>query len=242
MKVVLFALLMSASSFSVSVGTIEKNKQSFSCIKKIEKLGTNWGARGKWKLFITGSGELGIKKNTTKFAHWINIEKKGAHEVASLINPLQVQQAIFDPKKDCESKLRSYAHKQYSNPRGMSDARLLSTMASNRNGIILIWSPGMGHSFTAIKRMRELAKEKGLPISLVMDPFASVKHARKRLKEENIIVKDIYPLSSLELTQREAMMHYPAFFVYKNARIVGNIVPGLMTKHSYKRKVNELLK
>lgn len=242
MRLLLALSLFALTSSAAKIGTIKKHINSYACFKKVENVSKKWGMKGEWKLYIGANGDLGLKRPTRKISHWINVEKTGDLEVASLIDPIRVQQALFDPNKNCSVKFRSFKHGQYSDPSGMNDARLISTMAENRNGIILMWSPGMGHSFTAMERLKKLAKKKDLHLSFVMDPFASIDNAKKRLKEKKLEIKDILPLSSLELMQREAMMHYPAFFVYKDGQIVGNIVPGLMTEDKYKNKVEELLK
>jgi hypothetical protein len=240
LKVLLF-LLFSLQAYSVPVGTIEKNLKSYQCLKSVNKLTKGWIPKGEWKGYLTGNGSIGLKRPTQKFAHWINLEKYNDKEAVSLINPNIIQKFIFDPSKKCKAQLSTFKHNQYANTRGMNDSRLMKEMMDNEKGLIVMWSPKMQHSFNAIKRLKKIAKEKGLAIHYVLDPFVNPKTARKALKKRNIKLKSFYSLSSLELVQREAMMHYPAFFTYKNGKIVGRILPGLMTEEFYKKHIDKRL-
>lgn len=241
MKIIVYSLIVLNIALAVPVGTISKNLKSYQCLKSVEKITKNWIPKGEWKGYLTSSGRIGLKRPTQKFAHWINLEKYQDKESVSLVNPSNIQKYTFDPSKKCEATVSTFKHNQYSNPRGMNDSRLMTEMVNNEKGLILMWSPKMQHSFNAIKRLQKIAKEKGLAIHYVLDPFIKPKVAKKELKSRKIKINKFYSLSSLELIQREAMMHYPALFTYKNGKIVGRILPGLMTEDIYTKKIEERL-
>jgi hypothetical protein len=155
------------------------------------------------------------------------------------MNPKNAQKISFDKK--CNSSLTAYDHHQFSIPKSMDDAKLLSELAGHREGIIVMYSPGMTHSWTAITRFQKIAKEKKLSVSFVMDPFASVKTAEYEAKKNHVAMTSFDKLSSLELTYRDAAMHYPNFFIYKDGAIVGNVMPGLMTEEKYNAAIKKYL-
>jgi hypothetical protein len=236
---ILTGVLFSFSAFAIKIGTLEERFKGYSCKKEIKKLEETWGATGEWKGHIVENGNLALKRPTHKFANWIVLEKTGPVETMTLMNPKNAQKITFDSK--CNSTLTAYDHHQYSIPKSMDDAKLLGELVSHKEGIIVLYSPGMNHSWTAIKRFQKIAKEKNLSVTYVLDPFANVETAKKEAKAHNVVLNNFEKLSSLELAYRDATMHYPNFFVYKDGAIVGNMMPGVMTEEKYNQAIKKYL-
>ena len=114
-------------------------------------------------------------------------------------------------------------------------------MMNHPKGIIGLWSPGMQHSAEAINRLSKVSKELNLPVMWVMDPYANDKVAKDFLNDRKIASVGVRKNSSLELFYRDSTMHYPAFFVYKDGQIVGNIFPGLMGESQYREVITQKL-
>jgi hypothetical protein len=213
--------------------------QSYKCQKEIKKLNLEWQATKDWKGHPTTEGEIQLKRPTQKFAHWIVLEKIQDKEVMSLINPLQVLRVELN--SNCQSAMSVYKHYQYSNPKEFTDQKLMSIFTKEKKGIILLWSPGMDHSFSAIQRLTKLSRELKIPLHYVLDPFASEKNALASLKSKKLTLPVIEKNSSLELFYRDATIHYPSFLLYKNGQFVSNLIPGLMTEHDYKQTIQRYL-
>ena len=232
-------LLFSYSAMAIKLGSLNERLSGYTCQKEIKKLEARWGATGQWKGHVVDGGNISLKRPTNKFAHWILLEKTGDVEKMTLMNPKNAQKVTFDKK--CDSYLTAYEHHQYSLPKSMDDAKLLSEMVNHKEGIIVMYSPGMTHSWTAIQRFQKIAKEKNLPVTFVMDPFASVETAKAEAKKNQVAMNGFVKLSSLELSYRDATMHYPNFFLYKDGAIVGNMMPGLMTEENYNASIKKYL-
>lgn len=237
--IIFSSLIMTFSAHAVKVGSIKERFDAFNCQKEIKKMETTWGAKGEWKGHIIEDGNLALKRPTDKFANWILLEKSANVEAITLMNPKNAQKISFDSK--CNPTMTAYNHHQYSIPKSMDDTKLLTQMVNNKEGIIVMYSPGMNHSWTAIERLQKIGKEQNLPISFVMDPFASEKVAKDEAKKHHVSLNSFEKLSSLELAYRDATMHYPSFFVYKNGAIVGNMIPGLMTEQKYNAAIKKTL-
>jgi hypothetical protein len=237
MNFFLILLVFTANTLaSVKVGNMTDQYNLYRCKDKMNSLIQKWEGSNDWRGHISKMGTISLKMKTQKFAHWIIANKENNKEEISLMNPKRVMKVVFN--SDCNPKTSSYEHNQYSNSSGMDDKRLLDLFVSNQKGIIVMWSPGMQHSFNAIKRLQKISKERKIPITFVMDPFANSESARKSLKKHGISIGKIQKLSSLELSFRDAMMHYPSFFVYKNGQIISNVIPGVMTSKIYKKTLN----
>ncbi|MGK0367881.1 MAG: hypothetical protein ACI9QD_001021 [Thermoproteota archaeon] len=232
----LLLFLVSGSLFASTNRSVDHLSQ-YKCKKEILKVSKFWKAQGAWQGYISKNANISLKRKTDKFAHWINLERSKGSETISLVNPVIIQKITFDEK--CKKQLVTTKHNQFSNPKGMDDKRLLSYLVKNKVGIIAMWSPKMGHSFTAIKRLQKISKDRKIPVTFVLDPFISKKTAEKDLKKNNLEFKDIYQLSSLELMYRNAMMHYPSFYLYKNGRIITNVIPGLMAESDYNKTLDK---
>lgn len=238
-KFALAILLLSQMAAATPLLTPKETYNSFTCKKKITELEKNWGAVGEWKGHVSVEGTMGLLKRTNKFAHWIVVEESNGIETATLMNPGNAQKVVFDKK--CKGTLNLYAHNQFSNQKGVNDTKLLKELMNNQKGIIGLWSPGMQHSASAISRIEKVAKDLKLPVLWVMDPFASDKVAKDFLKSRKIASVEVRKNSSLELFYRDSTMHYPAFFVYKNGEIKGNVFPGLMGESQYRDTITTQL-
>jgi hypothetical protein len=117
----------------------------------------------------------------------------------------------------------------------------MNAMTKEKKGIVLLWSPGMDHSYTAISRLSKLSREFKIPIHYVLDPFADEKLALSGLKTKKLVLPTIEKNSSLELFYRDASMHYPSFLIYKDGQFISHLIPGLMSEIDYKKTLTRYL-
>lgn len=231
--------LLSLSLNAAVVKSIGQRLSSFKCQKEISNLNLQWLATKEWRGHPTALGDIQLKRPTQKFAHWMVLEKNQDTETISLINPLQVIKVELN--KNCQSKMGVYPHKHYSNPNGFNDLKLMNAMTKEKKGIVLLWSPGMDHSYTAISRLSKLSRELKIPIHYVLDPFADEKLALSGLKTKKLVLPTIEKNSSLELFYRDASMHYPSFLIYKDGQFISHLIPGLMSEIDYKKTLTRYL-
>ena len=228
-------LLAAQTTHAAKLLSPRETFQQFSCKKNVSSFEKEWGAVGDWRGHVTPEGRMGLLKRTSKFAHWIVLEKSNGVESVTLMNPENAQKVVFDKK--CKGTLSVYAHNHFSNDKGVNDTALLKEMMNHEKGIVALWSPGMQHSGTAIERLQKVSKEMNLPVLFVMDPFADEKNAEEFLKDRKIAGVKIARNSSLELFYRDATMHYPNFLVYKDGEFKGFVIPGVMGEGQYREAI-----
>lgn len=98
---------------------------------------------------------------------------------------------------------------------GFTDADLKRTLKSHPWGLIYVWTPYMPLSVEGIVKAKEVAKKKGAPITVLMDPAADPKEAQKWVSKKKVDPSEMRKVASVELASRNMNLHYPILFIYK---------------------------
>lgn len=221
--------------------SLNQEIKSYVCQKNINQYSETWKSEGDWTKRVTDDATNSLVKKTARFGHWIVLDRGEKSEVISLVSPTEIMRVEFDSK--CQEKMSLLPIKKTVSTNEFSDAELLHTLATNRQGIIALWSPNMNHSYNAITRWQKISKELKLPVTFVMDPKASTKTALAGLKKRKINLNEpIRKLASLDIIYRNGLVHFPNFYLYKNGEIVTNVIPGVMGETHYKKVIQAYLK
>jgi len=114
-----------------------------------------------------------------------------------------------------------------------TDDELLRVMAERVRGVIYVWSPHMPLSVDGVDTVRRAASPRGLAVTVVLDPGASLTLAVGIAAERGWPLSTLHVADSVELTFRDLLVHAPAVQVYANGRLVGSPFPGHHTVDEY---------
>lgn len=149
-----------------------------------------------------------------KYQIWSTKDKAHFSEINLTTN--QKRLTTWDNKNACKAAVaqQGYSPIKMQGP-GFSDADLKKTITSNSWGLIYVWTPYMPLSVEGIAKAKEVAKKKGAPIQILMDPDADPKEAQKWVSKKKVSPSETRKVASAELVSRGMSLHYPAMFIYK---------------------------
>ena len=242
MKVLLFFIILGASDHLYSSAAFKKD--SWSCHTKIDHYLKKWGGIKDWKILHHGDGNLNrftLKKETSRFGHWIFLSKMNRKQELAYTN--EVENIVVTFENDCSVKLALTKNEIKSvKDNHFQNKDLFAFLQKNKKDIISMWSPGMNHSAAAMVRLNKVAKDESIEVLHLMDPNGDPREAQAFLKKNSLGDVKITHLDSPDLMLRDATIHYPAFFVINNHKIVSPVLPGLMNELDYKATLKDYVK
>jgi hypothetical protein len=234
------AIFASASALAGGLPVSEKWKCSKEMTGTINELGIV--TREEWKKnFIDGSPSYKIP--TTKVGEWLLVEKHLERDALVHMTPTQKNVYTYD-QKNCQAKLevsslqpakRAVASDDY-----FTDQTLAELSQKSPDGILYIWSPYMALSLKAVAELKVAADEVGLPITYAMDPFASEEDARNAVKMFDLPKSAMKRVDSMELSMRNALIHYPALMVLKEGKICKKVQRGYRTADKFRAIIADI--
>ncbi len=238
---IVLSFFVSASALAVTAPLVSPKDpaKEFRCWKSMQNALNDAGVIDNWRPKMKPDLTFQYLRPTRQLSRWVVLEKIKNEEF--LIRETPVQQMIIRYDQNCTPAVAVRPVKIYDIAGGFNDVRLAQTLSQNKAGIIYAWSPGMGLSFDGIKEVRKVAEKKKLPLTLVMDPYADEKVALKSLAAAGLSDVKIQKISSLELVNRNTLIHFPNFMMYRDGLIVGPMVPGLVGEKGYTHLVSKYL-
>lgn len=129
----------------------------------------------------------------------------------------------------------------------------LRTLIKKGAGLIYLWSPNMPYSTASIRSKKEnwgldtlidIAKEKGLEITYLLDPQANVPaalRAAKIVRKKVPRLKDIRVTrgTSIELYMRMTGLHFPTLLYFKDGKIARTHLPGIAGEKQIRTYIDE---
>ncbi len=231
----IFILLINLAIAAPSLSLTNLQKQTpeieFKCFKKMQKLINNEKPKGEWRRKVNPDMTLSFVKPTKVLSRWIRLERSGELEIFKRQTPYD--EMIVSYNRNCEGKMSARKISNYEMKDGFTDFELATLLSNNQKGLILSWSPGMNLSVEAIKNAQLTAKEKKLPLTILLDPYADLKKAQDLLNKQGLSGVVMKKISSFELISRNVLLHFPNLVMYKNGEITGPLVPGLMNTADY---------
>jgi|GEM_PF-3296807 len=248
--VVLSAMTTYNAQGETELPSKEEMVKGMICKKEINRYSANWMARKDvdWSLRLGDMANSVLVRPTSKIAHWITYSKVEKEEILQWVTPVETLVVKFH--KNCRGTfetrpsslpLLTLGRAQSKDIELFTDAHLIDVLSYHKQGVLAFWSPGMGHSITAMKDLIEIEKQFSIPVTFILDPTANPTFAENVLKKHKIKDVPMRSMASLELLYRQGTHHYPNFFVYKNGQIISNVLPGLMGKDNTKRTIERYL-
>lgn len=213
--------------------------KTFRCWKNMQPALKDAGVTEEWRPKMKPDLTYQYLRPTRQLSRWVILDKQNGEEY--LVRETPIQQMILRYDSKCTASIALRPVKSYNIPGGFNDVLLAKTISENKAGLIYAWSPGMGLSFDGIKYLQKVAKEKKLSLTLVMDPYADEKTGKKYLKQAGIKDVKIQKISSLELINRNTLLHFPNLMMYRDGHIVGPMVPGLVGESGYTHLIKKYL-
>ncbi len=220
----------------LSVPTWAMNLAQFPCTDKITTLVKDWKATGEWQ----EEKEGGLRKAfysspTDKIGEWVLIRRIPKGTVIAKANEEGRLEVVLDEAK-CVAKTKTYTHPERA---GFTDKNIAAFIRKNKTGVIYVWSPRMDLSVKGIQEIQKAAREKKLPVLVLMDKDVP---AHEKVKLEKKLGSSVTTtVDSFELNMRHVQMHFPAVLVFKNQKIQPGVKYGYEKAHRYKLDLTQLL-
>lgn len=232
MKFLISLLFISLSALAAS--PFEK----WPCHDQLLKTSKEWKSSDHWeKHSLGGKEEYFLASETEKIGEWILARKSKKGVALARAYQGGRLEVSFEGAK-CEKKIIPYMEKT---PPGdyFSDKDLRSHIEKNKTGIIYVWSPRMGLSEKGIPEIQKAARDKNLPLLILMGKdVPDVEYIKLRSKLGDKVTKRV---DSLEFKLRNVDQHYPAILVYKNSKIVSGVKYGFEKADLYRRDIDQFL-
>ncbi len=218
----------------------QKPEKAFVCWKQMQSLIKRDGVVQTWRAKMRPDNTFKYTAPTGKLSRWWTLDKEAGYELVVKESPYDRLIVRYSTTNKCAPEVATVPVKAPID--GFTDAELARTLKNAQGGgLIYSWSPLMDHSVRGIKAIREVAEKNKLALTIVLDPNVKEADALKALKKEGITGVKLTKSHSLELVKRNTLMHYPNIVMYKNGRMVGPMVPGIMGKTTYSRVVGKYL-
>lgn len=206
------------------------------CADKVKSFIKEWKATGEWQEEnMNGLRNTFYASPTNVIGEWVLVRRIPQGTVLSRSRHSGRIEVMLDEKK-CAQKVKSYNHKKAS---GFTDKDLAKFVTKNKTGVIYVWSPRMDLSVKGISEIKSAAKEKKLPLLILVDKDVS---PAEKTKLEKSLGKDVVKtVDSFELNMRHAQMHFPAILVFKNQKILSEVKYGYEKADRYKLDLDKFL-
>lgn len=189
---------------------------------------------GEWyELHVSEGKAPQLLTFSPESTHQISWNEKDCHKDDLAQKPLQ----IFSQEKDPEAL-------------AFTDADLKKLLSSGKKGMIYMWSPHMVYSVEQSENYAAVARKKKMEFTAVLDPMVPVAEAAAAMKTQKkavvgsrriASVSDLRKLNSIDLYMREATLHFPTVFVYKNGKIHPHRIIGVLTPQGLSNAVDQWL-
>jgi hypothetical protein len=229
----LLSLLVSIAFAAPSVPLKFKGDPAgeFKCFKQMKDIIKDNSPVGEWRMKVKPDLTPQYLRPTKTLSKWIKLEKNQNEEIVIRETPFDQMIVRFD--KNCKRSMSVVKTNYYQTPNGFTDYKLAQTVQKNKSGIIYTWSPNMNLSVEGIKYIQEVAKNKKLSLTIVLDPYANEAKAKKMLTKNGLGKIQVQKLSSIEMINRNTLLHFPNILMFKDGKMQGPMVPGLLSSHDY---------
>ncbi len=206
------------------------------CQDKVNSFLKEWKTTGEWQEEReAGLGKSFFASPTNEIGEWVLVRRIPEGTVLSRSRDAGRIEVMLDQKK-CSPLVKSFSHKR---TQGFSDKDLAEFVSKNKTGVIYVWSPRMDLSVKGIAEIKKAAKDKKLPLLILLDKDVS---AAEKSQLEKALGKDVVKTAdSFELRMRHVEMHFPAVLVFKNKKMVSKVKYGYEKADRYKLDLDNFL-
>lgn len=230
MKALLFLFLIP----QVFAGELD----SLSCVREVKALTSEWKATGEWRReYQGGLKSFFLASPTSIVGEWVLAKDLEPGAVVSKVNQGGRIEVVFDGKT-CAKKSTTYPHSA-PKPQYKNDNDIARFIEKNQTGAIYVWSPRMVLSQKGLPEIKAAAKALKLPLLILLDKNLSESEHQKLQKELGSGVTQ--RVDSLEFKLREVEQHFPALFVFKDAKILSGMKYGFEKAPLYQSDLTRML-
>ena len=216
---------------------LPENSNKVTCETQVDKfLGTQ--NVGLWTRIVDPAPHgLGYRTSTGTHGKWVEFHQFADGRAHVFIVTGQKVVSHFWNGKDCKAKIQEspgpavLSAQEAKGKRYFFDKDLKAVLDSKKSGLVYVWSPGMVYSMKHYQDFKTAAKKMKIDFIPLMDPSWDQKSAKTLTSFYNMPLED-RRVASVELTMRNATIHFPSSFVYANGhigeRIIGVYTPDLL--------------
>jgi len=237
-----FIFFFNAYGINLPAGKLWKCEEKIIQILKQQNIEINNG----WKESLQKNGLPIFKANTNKIAQWMYINKSYFDtESLVILNTEKKIEYHFNPLKGCSSFVTSVSMTQTNHGASelswFTDKDLQNLLSTKPNGIIFVWSPHMSLSLKAVEELKDAVKELNLPITFLLDPQADQKLSKSSIQKYSMSMEALKRVDSLELSMRNALIHFPALILVKDGKICPKIQRGYRVSKKFKAIITDIM-
>ena len=236
----LLLVLMSTRAFAAlpNARKIAHPEKGFQCWKQMQPQFKLDGIGGGWRAKLKPDGKFMQAAPSKLIGRWWFLDKHEGKEI--LVRETTYERLIvrYNPQ-NCQAEFATLPLKAVEG--GFTDAELTRTVYQNPKGLIYTWSPGMQLSVEGLKAIKEAAQTAKLPLTILLDPRADVAQAKAALQRAGLTDVSLQAMNSYELRNRNVLMHFPNLSMYRDGRVLNEMVPGLLGSGNYQAVIKKYL-
>ena len=206
------------------------------CHEEVQATLERWGVTGPWFPELDLADGTKVRRSPTRvLGTWVELRllPDGRSEALRITASMT---ARVGWSTDCTASLslKNYEYDEKILSKNYSDRSLGETLKKSKQGLLYAWSPQMPLSERSYASLKKVASELKLPLTLILDPNASLKQAEVFARKNKIPKEGLKTDQSLELLYRGMGEHYPALAVYADGKLIGPVFPGYKNPERYK--------
>lgn len=167
---------------------------------------------------------------TAQLGEWVVETRDGRGARLQRVTPASITTRAWS--ETCVEMSEERARPAASTPR-FSDRDLATLVATERRGVIYMWSPHMPLSVEGYRPLVAAATERGLSVAALLDPAADRAFAAAERTRGGLPLTALRVADSVELLFRDLLLHAPAVQAFANGRLVGSPWPGFHGADEY---------
>lgn len=170
------------------------------------------------------TGGRSARAPTAALGLWIRIVEETPRELAiERVTATRIERLRFDD--DCAGTEFVVAS-TVPPPGAFGDSDLITRIAREDRGVVLLWSPHMPLSVDQHAVLAPVARDLGLVVVPLLDPGADTAYAARVAQERGFPPEAARPLGGVELAFRGMTTHTPSLQVFAGGRLVGPVLYG----------------
>jgi hypothetical protein len=171
--------------------------------------------------------------STRQFGVWVVAHvDQHHHAMLERVDSREVHRVVFH--HSCASETMRADRPDEPAGSAWADRDLGTLLQETGTGLLFVWSPHMPLSVDAYHHAARAAAAEGIAMTVLLHPDADAEYARVTASFGRLPAAALRSFRSIELSMRNATIHAPSVFIYRDGRLSGLALPGYRNEASYR--------